>query len=320
MKMMKRIACMLLALMMILSMTFAYAESAPQTGSITINGVSEKTTYEIYKLLDLLSYNVAGGNYSYKVNADWAGFFATDDAKAYFQVDNDGYVNWIAAEDDDTVAAFAKKALAYAKSNNIAPVQSSKNEGEFVITGTSGTFSNLKLGYYLVDSTMGALCGLTTTNPNASINAKNGIPTIDKQVKEDSTNQWADANTADIGQIVEFRVTINVHAGAENYVLHDEMSAGLSFRGVTGIQHVIPEVSSQTVPAEYYTVVTTKGENGIKDDCTFEVRFTNDFTEHLETNDKVIITYDAQPQCGGYRRWQPERSLAGLRRGQPYYA
>ena len=31
----------------------------------------------------------------------------------------------------------------------------------------------LELGYYLIDSTMGALCGLTTTNPDASINAKN---------------------------------------------------------------------------------------------------------------------------------------------------
>ena len=200
---MKKIISLILALMLIASLSVTAFADEIETGSITINGVGTGVTYEIYKLLDLESYDVTAGAYSYKANAAWVDFFASEEAKAYMATDADGYVTWAMTEDDDTKAAFAKLALAYAKENDIDPVKSSKNDGEFVITDNAGKFSDLELGYYLVDSTMGALCGLTTTNPDASINAKNGIPTIDKQVNEDSTAQWGATNTADIGQTVE---------------------------------------------------------------------------------------------------------------------
>lgn len=263
-----------------------------ETGSITINGISAGNTYEIYQLLDLESYNVSSGAYSYKVNSAWTAFFNTADAKTYVAIDDKGYVTWVEGAD---AKAFSKLALTYAQGHGITPVKSSKNAGEFVVTTDpitnvqSGKFNGLTLGYYLIDSTMGALCGLTTTNPHASVNAKNGSPTLDKQVKEDGTSNWGSHNTADIGQTVEFRVTINVHDGAQNYVLHDKMSAGLTFTGVSHIEHVIPDVSTTNVPAGYYTVKTT----GLTDGCTFEVVFTNDFTDHLETNDKVIVYYTA---------------------------
>lgn len=287
---MKKIISMILALMLIASLSVAVF-AAEETGSITINGVGESTTYEIYRLLDLESYDVDAGAYSYKANAAWATFFATDEAKAYMATDADGYVTWAAAEDDDTKAAFAKLALAYAKANGIDPVKSSENDGEFVITGTAGKFTDLELGYYLIDSTMGALCGLTTTNPHASINAKNGIPTIDKQVNEDSTTQWGATNTADIGQTVEYRVTINVHAGAENYVLHDVMEAGLTYKGVTKIEHVVPGTGTHDVETDKYEVKT--GTAVVTDGCTFEVHFTKEMCDELETNDKVIVYYEA---------------------------
>ena len=287
---MKKIISVILSLMLIASLSVT-AFAAEETGSITINGVGESTTYEIYKLLDLESYDVAAGAYSYKANAAWATFFATNEAKAYMATDADGYVTWAAAEDDDTKAAFAKLALAYAKANSIDPVKSSENAGEFVITGTTGKFDGLELGYYLVDSTMGALCGLTTTNPHASINAKNGIPTIDKQVNEDSTAQWGATNTSDIGQTIEYRVTINVHAGAENYVLHDVMAAGLTYIGVSKIEHVGPGTGTHDVTADKYEVKT--GTAVVTDGCTFEVHFSKAMCDELETNDKVIVYYTA---------------------------
>ena len=287
---MKKVISLILALVLIASLSVS-AFAAEETGSITINGVGASTTYEIYKLLDLESYDVDAGAYSYKANAAWAAFFATDEAKAYMATDADGYVTWATAEDDATKATFAKLALAYAKANGIDPVKSSQNDGEFVVTDGKGVFSNLELGYYLVDSTMGALCGLTTTNPHASINAKNGIPTIDKQVNEDSTTQWGATNTADIGQIVEYRVTINVHAGAENYVLHDVMEAGLTYQNVTKIEHVVPGTSTQDVTADKFEVKT--GTDVVTDGCVFEVHFTKEFCDELETNDKIIVYYTA---------------------------
>jgi len=287
---MKKMISMLLVLVLMVSSSIAVLAEEP-TGSITINGVSADVTYEIYRLLDLESYDVGSGAYSYKANPAWAAFFATDAAKAYMITDDAGYVTWVAAEDDDTKAAFAKLALAYAKEKGIAPVKSSENAGDFVITGTSGKFSDLELGYYLVDSTMGALCGLTTTNPDASINAKNGTPTIDKHVKEDSTTQWGTHNTADIGQTVEYRVTVNVHAGAQNYVLHDTMENGLTFKEVTKIEHVVPGSETHIVEAAMYEVKT---DDDISiDECDFEVHFTKEFCDHLKTNDKIIVSYTA---------------------------
>jgi fimbrial isopeptide formation D2 family protein/LPXTG-motif cell wall-anchored protein len=292
---MKKIIALLLALMMLASLAVtAFADEA-ETGSITINGVGADTTYKIYKLLDLESYDVAAGAYSYKANAAWAAFVASADAQVYLKTDDDGYVTWKAAEDDDTKAAFAKLALAYAKANNIAPTKSSENDGEFEITGTTGKFADLKLGYYLVDSTMGALCGLTTTNPDASINAKNGIPTIDVQVQEDSTSQWGASNTADIGQIVELRVTINVHAGAENYILHGVMEPGFTYKGVTHIEHVIPGSDTHTMATDQYVVKNSelRDADAPEDSCTFEVVFTEELCNKLETNDKIIVYYEA---------------------------
>ena len=287
---MKKLISAIIAIMMVLSLTtVAFAAEPDTTGSITINGVSATSTYEIYRLLDIESYDPEVGAYSYTVNSEWTGFFATEDALKYVAIDSAGYVTWKAAEDDDTVATFAKLALAYAEANGISPVKSSENEGEFVITENSGKFTGLPLGYYLVDSTVGALCGLTTTNPDASINAKNGTPTLDKQVQEDSTQQWVDSNTADMGQTVSFRVTINVHAGAQNYVLHDIMSEGLTFKGVSKVEHLVPGNPVDTVDIGEYTVVT----DGLTDGCTFEVRFSQAFCDGLETNDKVIVYYEA---------------------------
>jgi len=284
---MKKAASLLLVLAMMFAMTMT--SLAAEIGSITISGITGDATYEIYKLLDLESYDKDSGVYSYKVNAAWAEFFATDDGKDYFTVDTQGYATWTAAEDDATVAAFAQKALAYAKEEGIAPVKSSDNDGEFVITGDAGKFSGLELGYYLVDSTVGALCGLTTTNPDAAIVAKNHVPTVDKQVQEDSTNNWGDKDSADIGQDVHFRTTISVHAGAENYVLHDKMSDGLTFKGVTKIEHVVPGTGTHEVGVGDYNVVTA----GLDDGCTFHVAFTKEFCDHLKTNDKVIVYYTA---------------------------
>ena len=319
MKRMKNTIALILAVALMFSLTVT-AFAADELGSITINGIVEgDTVYEIYRMLDLESYDIATGAYSYTVNPAWVGFFEDGQAgKSHMKIE-DGYVTWIAAEDDDTKANFAKAALKFAQENHISPVKSSETDGEFVITTdsetnkTSGKFSDLPLGYYLVDSSVGALCGLTTTNPDASINAKNGIPTVDKQVIEDSTNNPGAINTADIGQMVEFRTTISVHAGAQDYVLHDKMSEGLSFehsdvkayeegkapvgmekatKGVWKIEHIVPGVSTTNLTEDVDFEVISPSACG-KNDCTFEINFSKEFCDTLETNDKIVVHYNA---------------------------
>ena len=293
---MKRIIS--IAILVVLVFSLAVTSMAEEAGSITINGISDGTVYEIYKLLDLESYDNTSGAYSYKVNSAWTAFFETAEAKAYVTIDDAGYVTWIAGDNNDSVTAeFAHKALAYAKENGIAPVKSSENDGEFVITDNTGKFSDLGLGWYLIDSSAGTLCGLTTTNPNASVNAKNHIPTIDKQVQEDLTGMWGDKNTADIGQTVNFMSIIHVAAGAENYVLHDKMSEGFNFtqdvdngKGVTEIKLVNSLGAESTlVLGTDYTVKVSEFD----DDCTFEVVFSDELVATLKANDRILVYYNA---------------------------
>lgn len=309
MKHLKRIAAVLLALAMVLSMSTFTAFAADETGKITISGIAsdsanEKTVYEVYCLLDLESYDKDSNIYSYTVNDDWKKFFATDEAKQYFSVDEQGYATWVGDDNRERASAFASLALAYADANDIDPVQSSapvEAEGDTPAKPTgdmavgeyegkpTGTFSGLPLGYYLVDSNVGALCGLTTTNPEAFINAKNGRPTIDKQVKEDLSSNWGSESTADIGQIIEYRTTIKVHAGAENYILHDTMTSGLTFQEVTNVEHIVSGGTTKEVAEGDGYSVKTSDTCG----CTFEVVFTKSFCNSLKINDEVIVYYTA---------------------------
>lgn len=292
---MKKLFSLTLVAMLILSL-FAIPSFAAETGSITINNVAhEDAVYSIYRVLELESYDTTSGAYSYKVDPAWINFFKTGTgALDYVALDAAGYVTWTASKDDATVAAFAKLALAWAKDNGVSPLKTTATPSDFTKpTPTSIKFSDLALGYYLLDSNVGALCGLTTTNPNAYVNAKNHVPIIDKQVQEDSTGNWGATNTADIGQVVNYRATISVHAGAENYVMHDKMSTALTFNGVTLIEHVNPDTDPHTitplVEGTHYEVITT----GITDGCTFEVKFSKAFCDSLETNDKILVYYNA---------------------------
>ena len=301
---MKKLISIALAVMLILSL--ATVAFAADPGSITISGASSGNTYTIYKMLDLESYDKAADAYAYKVNAAWAGFFAQPEALTYVSINDAGYVSWVTNAD---AVAFAKMALAYAKEHNIAKVESITSSGGNVV------FDNLPLGYYLLDSTMGALCGLTTTNPNATVDAKNAPPTIDKQVKEDSTETWTDRNTAEIGQVVEFRTTINVHKGAQNYILHDKMSAGLTFDpNSVKVNHIVTSTNTTTeTPTTYYTVhvAPTCGHG-----CTFHVVFSSDFTDHLNTNDKVVVFYNATLNANATIGTIPDTNTAYLQFGE----
>ena len=176
---------------------------------------------------------------------------------------------------------FAKAAKAYAAEKGIKADQTA------AATSTTVKFEGLTLGYYLVDSTLGTLCSLDTTNTDVVIKEKNAEPANTKTVEEDSTpGTYGEKNDADIGQTVNFKSTITAQAGAENYVFHDKMSVGLTFGSVTGIT-----LNGNTVDAENYTVITDKA--AITDDCTFEVKFTQKFCDTLKKEDKIVISYTA---------------------------
>lgn len=162
----KKLFAALLAAALVLAMAVpAFAETNAPKGSITISKTVKDETYTIYRMFKLDSYNAESNTYSYTVESDWEGFFKTGAGGNYITLDGQNHPTWTAADENDstTVAAFAKAALAWAADKKISGTKETA-------TGDTVTFSNLDLGYYLVDSSLGALCGLNTTNPNATLN------------------------------------------------------------------------------------------------------------------------------------------------------
>lgn len=123
MKIIKKIAAIMLSVMMVLGMcSVVGAEGAGTTGSITINKAAPGETYKIYRILDLESYSGSGetGNYAYKLRKDtasgstksWSDFIQSTEIKGTYVTLDGEYVTW---KEGASVKDFAKVALTYAK-------------------------------------------------------------------------------------------------------------------------------------------------------------------------------------------------------------
>lgn len=297
MKHMKRFVALLAALALVLAMAVpAFADAAvstgttPEKGTITINNAVSGVTYKFYRIMEIETHT-DGEPYTgviYKTNTAWKDFVSDNQWKTCFKVNADDTVTVLNKEADN--GDFAKKFAEEA-----AKVASGKTVNYSVQATGSKVVQEVELGYYLVVPDGWAdvnpvVCSLGSTNPNVTINEKNGSPTIDKKVKEGS--DFGETNDAAIGDYVEFQLTINVVDGTpSNYVVHDTMSAGLTF--VNDAAHSLSiKRKDVTLESSNYQVVT---EN-ITDGCAFEVKFKNDENGNsvLKTNDKVVITYWAQ--------------------------
>lgn len=278
-KAMKKLMAALLAVAMVCAMAIP-AFAAPATnGSITVKNTVDGKTYNIYKILNLET-NGTGNDassytaFKYKATTEWESFVGSS---IYLKSDKDGYVTWKdTAENAADIEAFSKAAMKFAK--DLTPVATK-------VADSSGsvTFTGLELGYYLitsdVDTSSKALCMLSTTKPSATVQEKNGAPTVTKEV-EYASDSWGQGNDGNVGDTVNFHTTIYVTDGnPTNYVLHDKMSTGLTFK-----ENSIAVKVNDTLITNY----TVKYTN--TDKCTFEISFPNGT---LQTNDKVVVTYSA---------------------------
>ena len=171
-------------------------------------------------------------------------------------------------------------------------------------------------GYYFVDTTLGSLCSLDTTEPSATIREKNTTTTVDKSVQEDSligsgtagdaTNGYGDKNDVDVGDTVYYKTTVKIGKHQKNVVLHDTMTSSLDFNydvAISGVNASVT-VGSQTIAP--YTICYPKhtDSSGTEVDSnmptgdafkndTFAVVFNTIWTESLEEDTTITLTYSA---------------------------
>ena len=295
MKLIKKIAAIMFAFMMVFSLsTNVNAESGKyedSDGKITISNAVKDQTYTIYRMLKLESFD--GTNYSYTLENGWDNFINTGAGKDYLEKNSDGYIIFKSEKNNETdMRLFAKAAFAYAK---IAKLNDDAKKS-VKAPSTSVTFEGLPLGYYVVGSTVGSLCELKTTNKEVTITDKNDTPTVEKKIvkyNEDHSENLVDSNSANIGEEVVFKTTIDIKPGAKNYILHDKMDSHLHYDCILQIH----DNNDTNIAADTGYVVKTTGLTDA--DCTFELSFTEAFyannRDNIDTKklNKIYVYYQA---------------------------
>jgi len=252
---MKRLFSILLAVMFIMSMTVSVSADtsslSSDSGRIVIQKAPQNAVYKVYRMFELEEDFIVpsendNGVYHYVLDDDspWVNFvneakFSNEDYtdQKYFETYDDNGITYVrlARVDDSTIslseiekAELARAAIQYIKDcNNDDNVNNDITEDYELNYDNGFKAENIPLGYYVIESSIGVLCALTTTDRESYIIAKNQIPGIEKEVLEDSTNEWGSENTAEIGDTITFRTSVTIPAGTEHFSIHDALEETL---------------------------------------------------------------------------------------------
>ena len=299
---MKKLLALVLALVLVLGMgvtAFAVEGENDNSGSITIDKAHLGTTYSIYQILVLDSYNTDINSYVYSPASDlWKTWIQDTTAGGkYLVLNENGTVKWNGTATAAAAAAFAQEALAYAETNGIAPAASATATADAEGNVEDVVFSNLNLGYWLVDSSAGALCSLDTVMPNTIIEEKNPPVLVDKKV-QDHEGVMQEAISSRIGKVETFMSKITLYAGSENVVYHDVMQNTIDYIEGSVEVYLTPVANGNPLTAgtdyvvnEACTEHDDPNHAGEKVTCTFEVTFSEAFLKTITQATDVTVVY-----------------------------
>lgn len=250
MKTMKKLASLLLALVMALALAVP-AFAAGETYSITIANAAENHVYEAYQIFaGDLSTNADDkkvlSNIIWGSGVSDAGKTALGDAAAKAET--------IKTEAD--AKDFAQKIAHYLTNPTTSAAQT---DGKYVISG-------LAAGYYLVKDKDNSLANkddfytayIMRVVDSVEAAPKGDKPTLDKEIKHNDGKTWGDVGDNQIGDTVEFR-TISTVPDTSNYtsytyIIRDTMSDGLTSNVKSAADVTIKVKDTDVLSTDYYTV------------------------------------------------------------------
>lgn len=255
MKYMKKLITLLAVLTLALAMAVpAFAETTtPTKYTITINnGTGNYAAYQIFKG-DLHEKTLS--------NIEW-GDNVTDEGRTKFGN---------AADKAKTITTEADaKAFAVEVAKYLTDPAAGTGTDSITVSGP---------GYYLIKNTSVGEGEVFTDYilrvvGDVKVNPKSGKPTLDKQIRHNETGVWGVVGDNQIGDTVEFRTltTVPIVSGYTQYtyVIHDEMSAGLT-SNVRSNEDVTIKVNDETVLDKNYYTVTVDEVNTNKFTVTVDV-------------------------------------------------
>lgn len=251
---MKKLITLLAALTLALAMAVpAFAATTTTTYTITINnGTGTYAAYQIFKG-DLHEKTLS--------NIEW-GDNVTDEGRTKFGN---------AADKAKTITTEADaKAFAVEVAKYLTDPAAGTGTDSITVSGP---------GYYLIKNTSVGEGEVFTDYilrvvGDVKVNPKSGKPTLDKQIRHNETGVWGVVGDNQIGDTVEFRTltTVPIVSGYTQYtyVIHDEMSAGLT-SNVRSNEDVTIKVNDETVLDKNYYTVTVDEVNTNKFTVTVDV-------------------------------------------------
>ena len=295
MKRMKKLASLILAVVMVLSMTVAaFAEETNYT--ITVKHQSGTNvslagnTYKAYKLFDV-TYNTERDAYAYTIAPEFENF-------SYSRVRGEDLIEYVAGlgNNSEELNALAQSVFSYITENNIAFKASEK-----VAEGADSVVLNVgEPGYYLVSGTATtengesviAACALNTAAPNTEVNVTADAPSLEKKIMEN--DKAVDANNAAIGDTVHYQLTSKVPnmTGYEKYyfVVNDTLSAGLTFGEINKNSVQVKIGNANKTMDDDYTVEVSKNADGT---TSMAIIFKNFVQYKDQVGADIVIDYTA---------------------------
>lgn len=293
---MKRFATILLALVMILSLTIGASAASITITPPNLEGGSETgITYEAYKIFDA---TISGTAVAYTIETTspyWSTIQAysnlnTTEGKTepeYFTLTKaaGSETTYVVTKTDaytDTAAnSFADVLKAVTGATAVGTVAKDEN-GNYVI-------SDLTDGYYLVTSSVGSDLILDTIG-DITVATKNEYPGLEKKV------EGQDSTTADMGEVLTFTIKVSIPEDAVGeIVVHDKMT-GLEYQSwtaVEGITVATADLGDQC--AVHFTLSANYVKSNRGKDITIE--YTAKVTADVANNEAWLVdgSYETKP-------------------------
>ncbi len=302
-----------------LSFGTVFADEPTTPGNITLNHPENDASYKAYKIFDATQED---NNFTYTINKSTNPWFHVIfegkevEGEMIYSSKIDGLeISKVTGEDDiyqvaikngfDTTGFAEKFAILltnglYPNGKGQAVAPDFTNSGILSDSQASATtvkWTNLELGYYLIDTgKSGSVCALTTTKPDATVYDKWTIEFGKTQMGPDN-NDKIDTTGVQVGDVINYTLKSKVPSveGYTDYIykVSDKMSVGLTFNKDVVVK-IGQEDSAVTLTTDAYTNYYTLDYENTNSDFLLDIDIKQLIDASIiQPGQPIVITYTA---------------------------